>query len=212
MKKHSVVANLNDGAKTALYSMIEHIEAYAKALAKDSDINAFWIHENDPFHYTTGDGNTFTEHVVQDKTWDKIETEIEGLSDFINNFNLTSGVVVVSSGGVPAHRHDGGPTALWSLTAMKNAVDGTVKFYYEYPDREYNPNAFILDPASELILAEEERTDNNGIYSFNTDAWHSWHPDSYETRNELIYAFYLKDTVTIDDAVKAIDNINKKYS
>lgn len=212
MKKHVVVADLNDLAKQELYAMIDKLEDYAKSLTQDEQMNAFWVHENDPFHYTAGDGNTFSQHVVEDKTWDKIEDEIDGLSTFIQKFNLTNGVVVVSSGAVPAHKHNGGPTAKWSLTAMKNACDGTVKFYYEKEDRVYDPDAFIFDPDNELIFAEQDRTSRDGIYSFNTDIYHSWHPDSYETRNELVYVFYLKNTVTIDDVRQAINNINKSYS
>lgn len=212
MKKHTVVAELNDCAKKDLYTMIAKLEAYARSLSQNDQMNAFWVHENDPFHYTAGDGYTFSQHVVEDKTWDKIEEEIDGLASFIQNFNLTNGVVVVSSGAVPAHKHNGGPLAKWSLTAMKNACDGTVKFYYEKPGKVYDPDAFIFDADNDLIFAEQDRTIQHGIYSFNTDIYHSWHPDSYDTRHELIYAFYLKDTVTIEDAMSAIQNINSKYS
>lgn len=212
MKKHSVVVELNELAKKDLYDMLTKLESYARNLTKDGEMNAFWVHENDPFHYTAGDGITFEQYTVEEKTWDIIESEIEGMAEFVNNFNLTKGVVVVNGNAVPAHKHNGGPDALWSLTTLQNASSGTIRFYYEYEDRTYDPNAFIFDTESELIFAEEARTDPNGIYSFNTDLYHSWHPDSYDKRDALIYAFYLKNTITLEDVHTAIANINAKYS
>lgn len=212
MKRHSVIANLNLHAKKELNIMLDKLYSYTKALANNNDINAFWIHENDPLHYTTGDGQTFVEHIAEGKTWDKIVREIDGLSNFLEDFNLAKGVVVVSGGSVPAHKHDGGPSAQWSLTVMRDTAAGSAKFYYERGDREYTGNEFIIDPDSELILAEECRTKETGIYSFNTSVYHSWKPDHFDKVSSLIYAFYLKNTTTKEEACEAIVRINKKYS
>lgn len=211
MKRHSVIANLNPQAKKDLNTMLDKLYAYTVALSNNNNINAFWVHENDPLHYTSGDGETFAEHVAEGKTWDKIVNEIKGLSEFVEDFHLAKGVVVVSGASVPAHKHDGGPDAQWSLTVMRDTADGLAKFYYEREDREYTGNEFIMDPDSDLILAEEFRTKSNGIYSFNTSVYHSWKPDHFNKISSLIYVFYLKNTTTREEVCDAIAKINQRY-
>lgn len=207
-----VIARLTERAKKELYQMIDQVHLYATSLAEENEhLNAFWIHEHEPFHYTFGDGNTFMEKVVREKTWDKVKQEIPGLIPFMENFNLAPGIVVVGSAGIPAHRHNGGPNANWSLTVIKDSISGTVKFWYERDDRPYDQNGFIFDPDNELIFAEEAATKETGIYSFNTDVWHSWKPDFYDKRHILIYVFYFKDSITRDDVIRSIEQINNSY-
>ena len=218
METNVVEVNLSDKASLALRTMLGRVTDYLHSQIPNSDkIETYWLHHDGVLHAIfTNQGLDFeyetgTEVIMEHLTWKSVLAAVDGLAEFIENFQLGDGITVVCGRGAPVHRH---PDSSWSFTVMENTCPGDLYFWEnKYPEQfDEMYHGFILNPKEVLNLIEEARTDSNGIYSLKTNIWHSWEPDTTMTAGARVYVFYLKNARNKDEVLAAVDEINRKYT
>ena len=208
----AIKLNLSKFAQNEFTRMADSILAYIKSITpKSQELFTFGIHSYehgaDTFKKYSEDGVVKSE-VLENFTWEELEKNISGLSNFIDKYGLGKSFTLATGADVPPHRHYYTLDSMWSISMFRGDTPGTIKFFQNKNSIGAGDQSNVSLNYDDWIVSEQIKSYPGDFYSLKTWNWHGWLSD-----NSNLYSyctiFYMNNTTSFDSALAAVKHIEQ---
>lgn len=214
--KYALEIDFSDSVKHDIFTIIDRISVYINSfIPKEEKLTGVSVAGPAQFRNRSAEPEPSMKIVMNpekyegyktlpfDLTWQQLENEVEGVTEFFNKYPLERSFTQARSQSVPMHRHKFNDQTKWSLTVMMQASNGTVRFYASDTDHLHEESS--PPDESKCICVDEIGLEANKMYSLSTWDWHTWDSSKFDT-NALITIFYFRGAGSYEEAKAIINN------